>query len=99
MGLTSLERRRLRGDLIETFKILHGYENIDSGLYFEISEAVTRSNSCKLRKREHWRTLARANSFSIRVVNAWNALPEEIVTASTVSIFKQRLDKHWEDEN
>ena len=30
-GLTTLETRRLRGDQIEVFKILNGYENIDSG--------------------------------------------------------------------
>ena len=99
LGLTSLERMRLREDLTETFRILHGHENIDNGLYFEISEVATRPNSCKLKKREHWRMLTRANSFCIRVVSEWNALPEEIVMAPNVSTFKQRLDKHWEDDN
>ena len=28
-GLTTLETRRLRGDQIEVFKVLNGYENID----------------------------------------------------------------------
>ena len=28
-GLTTLQTRRLRGDQIEVFKILNGYENID----------------------------------------------------------------------
>ena len=33
-GLTTLETRRLRGDQIELFKILNGYENIDSNICF-----------------------------------------------------------------
>ena len=33
-GLTTLETRRLRGDQIQVFKILNGYENIDSNIFF-----------------------------------------------------------------
>ena len=33
-GLTTLETRRLRGDQLEVFKILNGYENIDSNIFF-----------------------------------------------------------------
>ena len=32
-GLTTLETRRLRGDQIEVFKILNGYENIDTNMF------------------------------------------------------------------
>ena len=32
-GLTILETRRLRGDQIEVFKILNGYENIDRNVF------------------------------------------------------------------
>ena len=32
-GLTTLETRRLRGDQIEVFKILNGYENIDKRIF------------------------------------------------------------------
>ena len=38
-GLTTLETRRLRGDQTEVFKILKGYENIDSNIFFEIKES------------------------------------------------------------
>ena len=38
-GLTTLETRRLRGDQIEVFKILNGYENIDSNIFFEIKKS------------------------------------------------------------
>ena len=32
-GLTTIETRRLRGDQIEVFKILNGYENIDRNMF------------------------------------------------------------------
>ena len=33
-GLTILETRRLKGDQIEVFKVLNGYKNIDSNIFF-----------------------------------------------------------------
>ena len=93
LGLMTLEKRRLRGDLIETYKILNGYEDINYRLFFEYSEASTRSNTRKLKKRGHWRTLVRANSFSVRVVNSWNSFHGEVVCAPTVGSFKSKLDE------
>ena len=47
-GLTTLETRRLRGDQIEVFKILNGYENIDSNLFFQIKESRLSISKLKL---------------------------------------------------
>ena len=37
-GLTTLETRRLRGDQIDVFKIVNGYEDVDSDMFFKLKE-------------------------------------------------------------
>ena len=37
-GLATLETRQLRGDQIEVFKILNGYENIDRNIFFSLKK-------------------------------------------------------------
>jgi len=37
-------------------------------------------------------------SFCIRVVNIWNSLPNEIITATSVNSFKNRLALFWADQ-
>ena len=37
-GLTTVETRQLRGDPIEAFKILNGYENIDRNIFFSLKK-------------------------------------------------------------
>ena len=39
-GLTPLETRRLRGDQIEVFKILNGYDNIDRNVFFHSRKII-----------------------------------------------------------
>ena len=72
LGLTTLETRRLRGDQIEVFKILNGYENIDSNIFFEIKQSkITRGNNLTLVKKQS-RLDVRKFSFSQRTINVWN---------------------------
>src|SRR5260221_6894955 len=68
LGLTSLEMRRLRGDFIELFKILNGFDNVVSKLFFERSSSTCRGHSQKLIKKSFELNL-RKFSFSNRVVN------------------------------
>ena len=68
-GLTTLETQRLRGDQIEVFKILKGYENIDSNIFFEIKESkITRGHNFTLVKKQS-RLDVRKFSFSQRSIN------------------------------
>ena len=52
-GLTNLEKRRTRGDLIEAYKIMTGKEAISVHKFFEVSmENRTRGHGYKLYKNE-----------------------------------------------
>ena len=42
------------------------------------------------------RTALRANTLGFRIVNNWNSLPREIVTASSVNALKGKLDREYE---
>ena len=93
-GLTTLETRRLRGDQIEVFKILNGYENIDSNIFFEIKESkITRGHNYTLVKKQS-RLDVRKYSFSQRTINVWNKLSTDYVHASSVNMFKNKIDKY-----
>ena len=39
----------------------------------------------------------RRHSFSNRVVNEWNSLPQMVIDAESVNAFKNRIDKYWKD--
>jgi len=98
LGLYSLEQRRLRGDLIEMYKILTGRENIDYSQFFTLapSHHNTRGHSLRLYvSRSNLRI--RQKFFSQRSVNDWNRLPQKVVDATSINNFKNRLDRYWQD--
>jgi len=50
LNLMTLEKRRHRSDLIETFKIINGCYNLQSFLFFTYDEGQRRGHSKKLYK-------------------------------------------------
>ena len=94
LGLPTLRFRRLRGEMIETYKILHKIYKEDSVPNLPRNKQEIRGHNFKLYK-QRANTDIRKYSFTFRVVNNWNALPNFIAEAPTIKTFKQRLDKHW----
>ncbi|XP_076445523.1 uncharacterized protein LOC143283234 [Babylonia areolata] len=94
LGLPSLEHRRLRGDMIEVFKYLHGHYDVQRPVFQSSLSGNLRGNTLKLQK-QRCRLDVRGNYFSNRVVTQWNGLPDSVVLAPSVNAFKSRLDKHW----
>ena len=96
MNMPSLFYRRIRGDVIEAYKYLHGVYDTDSTDLLPLYETrgmQTRGNTLKLQKRD-CRTQLRQNFFSMRIVNIRNKLPEEIVQAPSFNCLKGRFDRY-----
>jgi len=61
--------------------------------FFTLSSIIkTRDNSYKLIVPKS-RINARANNFSVRIINVWNWLSDEMVNASSFSSFNHKLIK------
>ena len=91
LGLWSLEERRNRADLIETFKLVKGLSGVRYEDFFEIdTEQRTRGHSLRIVKKR-FSTTQRQFTFSQRVINRWNSLDQRTVEASTLNGFKHGL--------
>jgi len=93
LGLFSLEKRKLRGDLRNASKYLQGGCQEDGARLFPVVPSNgTRGNGHKLKHRK-FHLNRRKNFFTLRVTEPWNRLPGEVVESPSLEIFSTRLDK------
>jgi len=79
LGLVSLHCRRTKADLLMCYKIINNYTCTKPDFFFTFSSTiVTRGNSRKLNK-SHTSSARDGHSFSKRIINMWNSLPDYIV--------------------
>ena len=95
-NLMTLESRRRRYDLIETFKIMKNISKVNVQKLFTLRESQTRGHSLKIFKKQA-RLNTRKYFFSQRVVNDWNKLPTEAVNAMNLVQFKTIINKEFEE--
>ena len=98
LNLTSLEDRRLRGDLITQFKIMKGVESVDWTNPPIRYGTTTRGHQFRYVK-EISNNSTRSNFFNNRIASVWNSLPLEVMNAVTVNSFKARIDKWYKSNN
>ncbi|KFW65150.1 hypothetical protein AS28_14919, partial [Pygoscelis adeliae] len=92
LGLFSLEKRRLWGDLTAALQYLKGaYKKAGEGLFTRACSDRTRGNGFKL-KEGRLRLGIRRKFFTMRVVRHWNRLPGEVADAPSLEVFEARLD-------
>ena len=99
LGLPTLRFRRIRGDMIEVFKVAHNLYDKRSAVNLNFCDSArTRGHQYRLFP-QHVHYDLRKHFFSNRVISAWNSLPEFVVSAHNVNSFKSRLDSFWHDQD
>ena len=106
VGLTTLTERRERGDAIETFKILNGFNKVEKEKWFKLEEEdsrPTRRNTRITDGKEHRRANVlkeeaaklevRRNCFVVRAAKTWNSIPDEVKEKKSINAFKNAYDE------
>ena len=86
IGLTTLAERRERGDAIEAFKTLNGYNRVKKEKWFQIEEDDARPT------RRNTRLEIRRNCYSLRAAKIWNTIPDAVREQRSINAFKNAFD-------
>ena len=99
-GLTSLVDRRVRGDMIATYKIMAGKDRVDPKIFFDLEGEGPGLRTRQAAGAHPIRAQAvrpkldiRRFSFSQRVISTWNQLPGSLKGVGTVLAFKTGYDE------
>ena len=106
VGLTMLEERRERGDMIEAFKTINGFNKVDKADWFDFRDATMRAtrstvsvtgevqqNRSDTLYMRNIRLDSRKNFFTVRVITKWNRIPDAVKDQKTINAFKNRYDE------
>ena len=102
LGLTSLQDRRKRGDLIQLFKISNGFNVVkwvnpiptSNSLLQTGPASAIRGHQRRLSGQNSTKCIQRENFFTNRVINDWNSLPVNVIASNSINQFKNSYD-NW----
>ena len=98
LKINTLAFRRKRSDIIQVFRILKGVDKVEPNAFFtRYNLENTRGHTLKLAKPRN-KTNIRQHSFSNRIINTWNKLPQYAIDCKTINSFKTALNRAWAND-
>jgi hypothetical protein len=102
LKLPTIAHRRIRGDMIETYKLINEKYDLEASSFLKLLSSsgnrFSRRNNNNKIVQQRFKTSLRKNSFAMRVAKVWNKLPDQVIHAASTNAFKNHLDKYGESE-
>ncbi len=92
LNLFSMEKRWLRGKIIDCLKILKGFTDVDTNKMFSIDNTSRTGNNKKKLRCKHVQLDCIKFFFMNAVVKEWNKFPPTVMQCDTINSFKNKLD-------
>merc|ERR1712035_211114 len=96
LGITTLEKRRERGDAISMYNCVTGKQFIHKENFVKLSGGRTRGHRLKVQKGKGKKNVKKY-SFPNRANEGLNRLPAEVTEAKNIGDFKKRYDEHMRE--
>ena len=93
LNLLSLENRRIYLDQVFLFNLIHNNYDLAFETFFTLKQSKysLRSHSSQIMIKNEFRTSHWQNSFFVRAPTTWNKLPQNIINAGSLAMFKNLL--------
>ena len=100
LNLPTLAYRRVRGDMIQAYRLMNDIDGYDKSLpsLLQMSNTGLRGHSKKLYKQRANKNI-RKFYFTNRSTSLWNSLPEHVINSKDLINFEKNLDKHWKNQD
>ena len=99
LNLESVAMRRKIIDLVQTFKIMKGFDDVNYKTWFSCTEDNIRNTRLSSYDKnivtQRARLDMRKNFFSLRVAHSWNELPDLVKEAKNPKVFVKMLRAHY----
>ena len=90
LKLPRLNTRREYFDLLEMYKVIHGFSHVSTNIKMQFQKRLSRGHAFRIRPCKFKRNVRKTALF-VRTVNQWNALPASMIETNKLSSFKSSL--------